>query len=618
MCGICGIVSFTAPLEREFAVQRITAMVEALAHRGPDASGHETSGNAILGATRLAIRGIHDGKQPIRDPATGVVVVCNGEIDNHAELRRWLADRGRPVQQATDIAVIPGLYLELGEAFVERLVGAFAIAVWDPREERLLLARDRAGERPLFFAMRPGGVRFATELSAIVSHARLPLTLSKPSLHHYLRYGCFAAPQTPYTEVQKVGPAEMVILDARGVRRRRYWRWSILESRKSPPTVEAFDPIFREAVRRQSEVDVNFAAFLSGGVDSSLVAAVARSLRPERPLRAYTLRFSEASYDEGVFAERVARHLGIEPVAVWVKPEHFPTGIAEMISQVGEPLADPALVPTALLARRAAQDARLSLVGEGGDELFAGYPTYLGAIYAERFARLPRPLKAALRSLVDSWPPSDKKVTISYVLKRFVNGAEMEGLARHRLWTSNIPPALLESLGVPASEPPSVDLTGQDLLDRVQLHDLETSLAEGLLTKADRASMSAAFELRAPFLDRSVMEFAATLPVTSRVSGLTTKVFLKRYAERYLPREIVHRRKRGLSVPLSHWLRGPLYDWAESRLQSELLEETGVRRAAAKDLLTAHRERRADYARPLWTLIVLSEWLAWSKSQGQG
>ena len=318
--------------------------------------------------------------------------------------------------------------------------------------------------------------------------------------------------------------------------------------------------------------------------------------------------------DGSALAAQVARLLRFDPVAVWVTPDDFPKGLAELISMVGEPLADPAWIPTALLARRAAQDARLALVGEGGDELFGGYPTYLGAQYAERYARLPKSLKGLIRSVVECWPPSDKKVTISYLLKRFVAGADLEGVARHRLWTSNLAPRLLDRLGVACPDaPPSAD--AGDLLDRVQLHDLETSLAEGLLTKADRASMNSALELRAPFLDLAVMEYAAALPSRERVRGFTTKLFLKRYARRYLPGEIVNRRKRGLSVPLNAWLRGPLLEWAEARLRSGALAKVGVRVPGVLELLAEHRARRADHGRALWTLIVLSEWIEWAQAQ---
>ncbi len=613
MCGVCGSLSFGASADaRAQLALEVAAMLEALAHRGPDDVGSHAGGAAVLGATRLAIRGLAGGQQPLVDAATGVVAVCNGEIDNHVELREFLRSRGREVRLQTDIAVIPGLYLELGEGFVERLVGAFAIAVWDPRAARLLLARDRAGERPLFFAARADGARFATEIAALAAVPAQALTADAAALRGFLRFGYFASPASPFAEVRKVGPAETVTIDASGVRRRRYWRWSIGAEPPRAPDAGAFDATFREAVRRQSEVDVRYGAFLSGGIDSSLVAAVASRVRPDYPLKAFTLRFEEASYDEGSYAERVAHQLGIPAEAVWVKADAFPQVLGELIAHAGEPLADPAWVPTAMLARRAAEEVKVALVGEGGDELFGGYPTYLGALVAQRYARLPGRVREVLRRLVQGWPPSDKKVSISFLLKKFVAAAELDGLRRHVDWTSNIGPELLARLGVVEPDVMWQEGAGASLLDTVQRRDLETSLAEGLLTKADRASMHSALELRAPFLDLAVLDFAATLPERERVRGVTTKVFLKHYALRYLPSGIVHRRKRGLSVPLSRWLRGPLHEWAEARLASDRLVAAGVERRGAMALLAEHLSRRADHARPLWTLIVLSEWLEWA------
>jgi len=390
-----------------------------------------------------------------------------------------------------------------------------------------------------------------------------------------------------------------------------YWRWNVAQTTKQVASLDAFDEIFRESVRRQSEVDVDFGLFLSGGLDSSLITAVTRSIRPEKTLKAYSLRFSEASYDEGHYAEQVANTLGVEFVPVWVRPEDFPPTIAKLVRQVGEPLADPAWVPSALLARRAAQDVRVALVGEGADELFGGYPTYFGAGLAGYYTRLPDPVRTLIRRAVESWPASDKKVTIAFLLKRFIQGDELDFLGRHILWTSCISPAVLKRLGV---TPPLITrprYLSAHMLDRLQQHDLETSLAEGLLTKADRASMKSALELRAPFLDQEVMEFAASLPEKERIHRLQTKVFLKRYALRYLPTEIVHRKKRGLSVPLSSWLREPLYEWAKSRLSSPLLDRVGVNRYVALELLQEHMQHKVDHARTLWTIIVLSEWLEW-------
>ncbi|MGH7993801.1 MAG: asparagine synthetase B family protein, partial [Limisphaerales bacterium] len=425
------------------------------------------------------------------------------------------------------------------------------------------------------------------------------------------QFGLFASPDTPFARIQKVKPGSWIRIDSHGVHCSNYWRWGIAETAKQSPSLDTFDKVFRDAIRRQSDVDVDFGMFLSGGLDSSLVAAVTRSLYPKRPFKAFTLRFKEESYDEGAFAETTARSLNLEPLPVWVHPRDLPDALSLLIRTVGEPLADPAWLPTALLARRAAQDVRMALVGEGADELFGGYPTYIGAGIAEQFARLPAWVRAIIRRAVESLPISEKKMTISYLLKRFVAGAELDGMVRHELWMSNITPQVLARLGMPSTFSHEAGPGSVPLLDRIQCWDLEHSLAEGLLTKADRASMNSALELRAPFLDESVMAYAASLPVMSRVHGFTTKVFLKHYALRYLPKSIVHRRKRGLSVPIGPWLRGPLREWATAALSNDRLGQIGIRTPVVIELVSEHCQQKADHARALWTLIVLSEWLNW-------
>src|SRR6516165_10647482 len=574
MCGICGNVAFSSLRFPDAAHLRVKAMLRSLSHRGPDAACQLDTESAVLGATRLAIRGLSERlNQPIADPESGVIAVCNGEIDNHHELGRWLAERGRPVQHKTDIAVIPGLYRELREAFARRLVGAFAIAVWDPRNRRLTLVRDRAGERPLFYVRNRNEIIFATEIAALVNHGRFPVNFDQEALRKYLQFGIFFAPDTPFAEIRKVAPGEVIQFDVGGMRREPYWRWQIAETTKQPPSLDAFDQTFRSAIARQSDVDVDFGVFLSGGIDSSLVSAVVRSLYPKRPLKAYTLCFEEESFDEGDFAAAVAKQLKMKLVTVQVKPDDMRDGLKSLIRMVGEPLADPAWVPTTLLARRAAQETKMALVGEGADELFGGYPTYIGVEVAEHFVQLPSWLRFAIRRVVRAFPHSEKKVTISFLLKRFMEGADSNDMTRHRLWVSNIPTELLRRLGITPIQFENSDAGSGDLLDGAQRWDLETLLAEGLLTKADRASMSSALELRAPFLDEAVMEFAKSLRIEDRVRGFETKTFLKRYALRYLPNNIVNRRKRGLSVPIGSWLRGPLKEWAISTLRKGYLEQ---------------------------------------------
>lgn len=624
MCGICGVAEWDDSGDRAAREREIAKMLDCLIHRGPDGLGVDSVRGATLGAVRLAIRGLEDGRQPIVDEENGILAVCNGELDNHHELKQWLASRGRVVTAATDVAVLPGLYLELGAQFVERLVGAFAIGLWSARDGVLLLARDRAGERPLHVIVSERGAQFASELAALAAGAQTPLAADTDALRGFLSAGFFPAPHDPFRGVRRVAPGELLEISKAGIRSRRYWNWQprangagVTHSARKTLSDE-FDTVFRRAVGRQSEVDVPYGVFLSGGLDSSLVAAVLRRLRPEYKLAAFALKFSEASYDESEHARRVAQGLGVELHCVEVSAETLPQTIAELVASSGEPLADPAWVPTALLARRAAHDVKIALVGEGADELFGGYPTYIGAGIYKNYARLPKWARGVVRWGVQRWPVADKKVTLSFLLKRFVQGEGLDAVARHLLWTSTISPEVLARLGVSPIEMRRADFAenGAHVLDRLQRLDLENSLAEGLLTKADRASMRYAIELRAPYLDVDVMEFAARLPEKERVRGFETKVFLKRYARRYLPSSTVHRRKRGLSVPLARWLREPLYDWARARLGAGWLDAAGVRPGAALELLEEHRARRADYSRALWTLIVLSEWIEWASQRG--
>jgi len=613
MCGICGVVRFGRDLA-ETALPEVARMLAALVHRGPDDSGSVRTARAVIGATRLMIRAPGDGVQPI--VGGGVIAVCNGEIDNHQELREWLAARGRVVAGRSDVAILPALYAELGDAFVERLIGVFALALWDADRERLLLARDRAGERPVFFEATGDGVRFASELRALAAAEPRKPQMLPSALRDYLQLGYFPAPQTAFVGARKVRPGHLLVADASGVRERCYWRWNLAATAKRAPSMEGFDSIFRTAVQRQTDVDVDFGVFLSGGLDSSLVAAVARSLHPSRALPGYCVRFADASFDEGSFAEEVARRLRMELVSEWIRPEDVPASIAQLVRGVGEPLADPAWLPTAVLARRARRDVTMALVGEGADELFGGYPTYPGARIAPRYHRLPLRVRRGIKWLVEQIPLSERKVTLSSLLKRFVAGESLPGIVRHRSWVSHADSSLLEAIGVRVPRASEPDSNLGSAVDLAQQWDFEVALGEGLLTKSDRAGMASALELRAPFLDLAVLEFAASLPVDQRVAGLSTKRFLKRYADRYLPRRIVHRRKRGLSVPIAGWLRRPLFDWAEKRLSAGLLELLGLDGRRALALLFDHRSSRADHARLLWGLLVLAEWLEWASAEG--
>ncbi len=563
-----------------------------------------------MGANRLAIRSVRDHQPPLIEHSSGVIVACNGEIDNHKALRSRLQKSGHTFDLTTDVAVIAPLYLEEGMDFARHLEGAFAIAIWDPRQQSLILVRDRGGERHLYYTHGDDGITFATELAALQAGLAQPQRPGHASLAAYLSHGFYPAPTTPFADQCKLAAGEMLIVSAKGVHRSRYIECPIGQTQARRPDTRTFDDAFRTAVFEQSEIDVNFGVLLSGGVDSSLITAVLRKVRPATHPITYGIRFAESSFDEGEHAARVASKLDCPFVPVTVAAEDVPATLKDLIHTTGEPLADPAWIPQALVARRASQDVRIVLAGEGADELFGGYPTYLGAHLAARYARLPATVRSGIKRVVDALPVSDKKMSISFMLKRFVQGQNLPAHARHLLWTANMPPGMLLRLGVdPPAEHPHE--TYGSALETVQRHDFCTTLPDALLAKADRGGMRHALEVRAPFLHPRVIEFAATLPARERVNGLTTKVFLKRYALAYLPREVVHRRKRGLSVPLGAWLRGPLNGWAQSLLSSPHLASIGINNEVTLQILSEHCSRAQDHARALWTLMVLSEWLDW-------
>ncbi|GLQ96735.1 asparagine synthetase B [Dyella mobilis] len=584
-------------------------MLRAMSHRGPHGDAFAKRERLVMACNRLAIRGVDQHQPPLIEHEAGIVVACNGEIDNHRQLRQSLAEAGHHITLSTDVAVIAPLYLEYGLEFLKHLQGVFALALWDSRTQRLILARDRAGERHLYYATSDDAIYFASELAALMA-AKTAAQLNKDGMARYLRSGYCPSPDSLVKNHHKVSPGEIIVIEPSGTRHVRYWDFPAKPPAAKEPEPSAFDPVFREAVFRQSDIDVDYGVLLSGGIDSALMTAVARDLRPEKKISAYCIRFGEASFDEGQDAAAIAAQLGCDFVPVQVEAGDVPGALRQLIQATGEPLADPAWIPLSMVTRRAAQDVRVLLAGEGADELFGGYPTYLGARWSSLYTHLPKPIRTLSQRLIESLPASDKKVTLSFLLKRFIRGQELDGLARHLLWTASIGPEWLRRLGVtPPKDPTAHDPSR--LIDVLQRYDFDHSLPDALMAKADRGGMLHGVEIRAPFLDQTVIEFAANLPLDARVHGLTTKAFLKRYARRYLPESVVTRRKRGLSVPLAAWLREPLHGWAQARLSSSVLADAGIHTDAALELLAEHQARLNDHARAIWTLIVLSEWLMW-------
>jgi len=611
VCGIYGLVARDGAARAEAILPRMAA---SLAHRGPDGDGAAISGQAALGCRRLAIIDVAGGVQPLRNETGDVVVVCNGEIYNSASLRSALQARGHRFRTRSDAEVLPHLYEERGLDFVDSLDGMFGLALWDARRGRLVLARDRLGEKPLYYATTSDGFLFASEPKALLASGAVSSTPDWDALALYLRTGFVPAPASAFRDVVKLPPGGRLVLEGEGLAVDRYWQVAPLLA--APPlalgleaAAEALRAHLARAVRAALVSDVPLGLFLSGGLDSTAIAALARPA-VDGELATFALGFDVAGFDEREHAAVAARALRTRHRTLTITPELFLEGVRGLVPLLDEPLADPALVPTFLLARFARTEVKVVLVGEGGDELFAGYPTYLGGYLSAGFRRLSPGLRRRLAGGAPLLGAPRGNTTVRYLLRRFLEAAEMPAAARHRAWTGCVDAELLASIaapGGPLGVPPEPETpAARSEVDALLALDLTGYLADDLLPKLDRATMAASLEGRAPYLDHHLVEFACRLPATLKLRGLSTKRVLKRAVADLVPASIRRRVKRGLTVPLAAWLAGPLLPFARATLGR--LDARVVRAEAVRGLLDAHVAGRRDNRRELWALIMLQLW----------
>jgi asparagine synthase (glutamine-hydrolysing) len=609
MCGIYGMVRTSAPPD----LAELERMGARLAHRGPDGDGHVVSGRAGLGCRRLAIIDVVGGAQPLTNETGDVVVVCNGEIYNHARLRQDLVARGHRFRTRSDAEVIPHLYEERGPDFVQLLDGMFGLALWDAERQRLVLARDRLGEKPLFHTFTPDGLWFASEPKSL----REVIAGAEPdwdAISLYLRRGWIPTPRTAYAGVAQLPPGGRLVLEGERVQEDRYWQVApLLAERPLDLDLDTAAHVLRAHLERSVTAtlmtsDVPVGVFLSGGLDSTAVAALARP--HVDALSTFALGFEARGFDERGPAALAASALRTRHRTLTITPDLFLDGVRALAPLLDQPLADPALVPTFLLSRFARADVKVALVGEGGDELFAGYPTYLGGALAAYWQRLPARVRNVLTAAAPRLGAPDGNTTPRWLLRRFLEVADASEVDRHREWTGCIAPDRLAALltpGGPIGAPePEEGLPGRTTIDRLLALDLTGYLPDDLLLKVDRATMAASLEGRAPFLDHELVSFACRLPVALKVRGLATKRVLRRAVADVVPAPILGRVKRGLTVPLAQWLAGPLARFARETLAR--LDPRVLRPAAVHALLDEHVARRRDNRRELWTLVMLQLW----------
>jgi asparagine synthase (glutamine-hydrolysing) len=618
VCGICGVVG-RDPVDRE-VLGRMTA---ALRHRGPDDEGflveERADGVAVgLGFRRLAIIDLESGNQPIANEDGTVHVVFNGEIYNHRELRADLERRGHRFATHADTEVIVHLYEEQGPRCVERLNGMFAIALWDGSRRELVLARDRFGKKPLYYAELGGTLLFGSELKSLLEDPRCPRTLDYAALSRYLALEYVPAPHAILAGVRKLPGGNVLRWRDERIAVERYWDLELRPDEPARPVEEYAEELrgrLREAVRRRLMSDVPLGAFLSGGIDSSSVVAMMVDALPAASVKTFSIGFEQPSFDESTHARRVAAFFGTDH-----HEEIFTAGkmldlMPSVVEVLDEPFGDASILPTALLSRFTREHVTVALGGDGGDELLAGYPTF----QAERVARLyrvPRVLhEGVIVPLADRLPVSTANFSFDFKLKSFLRGAGVPDDVRHATWLGSFTHGEQAALLTRPPDDPFVEQRAAvaaahgDRLARLIYLYAKTYLQDDILLKVDRASMAYSLEVRAPFLDVELVEFLSRVPSRLKLRGFDTKHLLKRAMGDLLPRGIAARPKKGFGIPVSAWFKGELREALLDELSPERLRRQGLfAPAEVQRLVSEHLSGARDNRKPLWTLFVFQLW----------
>lgn len=633
MCGIVGTANLGgAPVDQAVLRQ----MCDAIVHRGPDDEGYYTSnieggsgggfeGEARvgLGMRRLSIIDLATGKQPIHNEDKTVWVVLNGEIYNYPELRAELKSRGHSFYTNTDTEAIVHAYEEHGADVAKHLRGMFAFALWDEGRQRLVLARDRVGKKPLLYSQIGNKLIFASEFQALLAHPDVSREVNTEALSDYLSFMCVPAPQTAFRHIRKLEPGHTLIWQNGDVETKRYWsldfktKTELGEKEAGERAIE----LLRDAVRVRLMSDVPLGAFLSGGIDSSAVVALMSELSSER-VKTFSIGFDEKDFSEIAHARRIAERFGTEHHEFVVRPDAVEV-LPTLVKHYGEPFADSSAIPTYYLAKMTRQHVTVALNGDGGDECFAGYERYAAMRLGERYGKLPRLLRErVLEPAIGAIPGAGATRSRLGKARRFLDVVGRPASERYLRWTSVFNDEMKTELctqefltqtahaqAIRFVQPWFSGNGEIEIVDRALMADTLNYLPNDLLVKVDIASMAVSLEARSPFLDHHVMEFAATLPARFKLRGLTTKYLLKNALRGIVPQENLTRSKMGFGVPIGHWFRGEL----KGLLKEAILSDRSLGRGyfkpeAVRLLVDDHIAQRRDYSHQLWTLLMLELW----------
>ena len=653
MCGITGYLG-------QGDQPTLKRMTDAIAHRGPDDDGFFVDRDLGFGFRRLSIIDVVGGRQPMFNEDRSVAVIFNGEIYNYPELRDTLRAKGHTFTTTSDTEVVVHGYEEFGPKIFSHLNGMFAIALWDARKRELLLARDRLGKKPLYYGTFGRTFIFGSELKAILQHSEARRELDFSNLAKYLVFDYVPTPHSIFRRIRKLPEGSYAqVRSGEPVQVHRYWDLSFLDlkknsnrhsgvasrirpsERRSDPgrgqddyvalgagvaseaeAIKLLDELLADAVKRRLVADVPLGVFLSGGIDSSVVTYYAQAASPT-PVKTFSVGFDDPSFDESRYAKLVADHLHTEHHHTVLGPRDALDLVPKLADLMDEPLADASLLPTYLLSKFTRQHVTVAVGGDGGDELFLGYPTFQAERWYQMMHWLPSAVRHGLARGANLLPTSFGYLSLDFKLKRFAQGLLAPDDLRHQTWLGSVTPSQLFDLlttqarlsigagdvyadlrarlsQVPASAP---------VWQRLTYEYLKGYLMDQVLVKVDRASMFASLEVRAPLLDYRVVEYVANLPDQLKLHGFTTKYLLKKLMAGKLPDEIIHRRKQGFAVPIANWLAGELQPLARQLLAPARLKSQGIFNPDyVTRLLDQHTARRADHRKLLWTLLCFQLW----------
>ena len=622
MCGICGKYSF---LKNEaICPELLHRMCDVIAYRGPDDEGYYFNGNIGLGMRRLSILDLQTGNQPIHNESKDIWILYNGEVYNCLSLKAELEAKGHQFYTRSDTEVIVHCYEEYGDECVSKLNGMFAFAIWDEQKQRLLLARDRIGIKPLFYTVQNGSLLFASEIKSILQDVSVKRQINLQALHNFLSLNYIPHPYTIYKEIYKLPQGHILVCEGGNILLRQYWDAKYTENNVLKPEEEYAEELrekLKQSIKLRLLSDVPLGVLLSGGVDSSTIVAL-MSMLVDKPIKTFSIGFEEKSFNELKYARMVAQQYGTDHHELVVKPN-----ATELLFQLAwhfdEPFADSSAIPTYLVSKLAREHVTVVLSGEGGDEVFAGYHTYAAYRAAQLYSKIPSFLrKKLIRPVVHSLPVSTKKVSFDYKARIFVDGDDFPPEYRHYWWKCIFSEEAKQQLY--AEEIQSRNqfedtyqifakhygmTNAMDILNKLLYVDLKVLLANDILVKTDRSSMANSLEARVPILDHNVVEFAASIPPELKLNGFQKKYILKKAMEPFLPKKILYRKKQGFSIPAPSWLRNELKEMVLDVLSPLELKRAGYFNPDyVNTILTQHFNGIRDNSRPIWGLLTVMLW----------